>query len=82
MCTHTISYLRRSSQKITLSHDEIRELTGYVRPVFQMRILKDLGIPARRRPDNSVLVLRMHCWHPLAQPQKPNDAPKLKSSRK
>jgi hypothetical protein len=71
-----------SSQAITLSNDEIRELTGYVSPKFQMRTLKDLGIPARRRPDNSVIVLRMHCVHPIEQQHKQSEAPTLKSSRK
>lgn len=69
------------AQPIALSDDEIKELTGYARPKYQMRVLAELHIPARKRPDNSVLVLRMHCTTPVAQ-QAANDVPQLKSSRK
>lgn len=70
-------------QEITpeLSEAEIIRITGYVRPHKQMEMLRGLGIPARLRQDNSVLVLRMHMTHPAAL-QPANDAPKLKSSRK
>ena len=71
-----------SAESIALSEKELKELTGYSRPAFQMKILQDLGIPARRRPDNSLLVLRMHCLHPAAIAQAAKDGPKLKSSRK
>jgi hypothetical protein len=48
-----------------------------------MKLLKSLRIPARRRPDNSVLVMRMHCMHCMHPATLPaNEAPKLKSSRK
>lgn len=33
-----------------------------------MKVLKSLGIPARRQPDNSVSAMRMHCMHPAALP--------------
>lgn len=66
--------------ELALPEDEIRELTGYSRPAYQIRVLKSLGIPARRRPDNSVLVLRMHLRNPVVIAA--NDGPKLKSSRK
>jgi len=65
---------------LTLSQDEIIKMTGYRRPAFQLKILKSLGINARRRCDNTILVLRMHCIHPAAHV--PMDTPKLKSSRK
>lgn len=64
-----------------LSEQELVETTGYRRPTGQMRILKELGIPARRRPDNTILVLRMHMAHPASMPTATN-APKLKSIRK
>jgi hypothetical protein len=44
-----------------LTEDELESMTGYRRPSKQMEMLKSLGIPARLRPDNSVLVMRMHC---------------------
>ena len=66
--------------ELWLSETELTKLTGYRVPAYQMKVLKSLGIPARRRPDNSVLVMRMHCMHPATLPA--NEAPKLKSSRK
>lgn len=65
---------------LTLSEAEVKALTGYARPAYQLKVLKGLGIPARKRPDNTVLVLRMHCQYPVQQAA--NDGPKLKSSRK
>ena len=65
---------------LVLSDIEVREMTGYARPTRQLAVLKELGIPARRRPDNSVLVMRMHCIHPAALAV--NDAPKLKSQKR
>lgn len=35
-------------------------LTGRMRPSAQSRVLKSLGIPYRRRPDNTLIVLRAH----------------------
>lgn len=72
-----------------LSQAEIRALTGYARPKFQLEVLKGLGVPARLRPDNTVLVLRMHLQAPPSpaahhkpEPQlKIIKRPQLKSSR-
>lgn len=44
-----------------LTEDELQSMTGYRRPSKQMEVLRSLGIPARLRPDHSVLVMRMHC---------------------
>jgi hypothetical protein len=58
----------------TLTPEEIYEITHYKRPAEQLRELAELGIPARRRHDNTVCVLRVHY-----QQQKPADQrPKLK----
>lgn len=64
---------------LILSPDELLKITGYARPSNQLRVLGELGIPARRRPDNSVLVMRMHCLHPVAMVKA---EPKLKPIRK
>jgi hypothetical protein len=65
---------------ITLSQQEIEEITHLKRPAFQVKFLKQLGIEAKMRPDNTVLVMR-HNLKPAA-----NDAaiqqPTLKSSRR
>jgi hypothetical protein len=47
-----------------LTEGELANMTGYKRPSRQMEVLKSLGIPARLRPDHSVLVMRMHCIAP------------------
>lgn len=64
---------------LILSEKELATITGYARPSNQLRVLQELGIPARRRPDNTVLVMRMHCLHPVTI--KANE-PKLKPIRK
>jgi hypothetical protein len=69
-----------SAQSIALSDQELHDLTGYARPAYQLRVLKGLGIPARKRPDNTVLVMRMDCLQRHTEAS--NDAPKLKSSKK
>ena len=66
---------------LTLSEEEIKEITGYVKSGYQLKVLAELGIPARKRVDNSISVLRMHCLYPSTN-QTPINAPKLKSSRK
>lgn len=66
--------------ELALPEQEVRELTGYARPKKQLEVLKGLGVPARLRPDNTVLVLRMHLRTPVMQAA--NDAPKLKLKKK
>jgi hypothetical protein len=66
-------------QPLELTETEIVRMTGYRRPGKQIETLKSLGIPARKRPDNSVLVLRVHCLYPAASPERiAADKPKLK----
>ena len=45
-----------------LTEAELERITRYKRPSKQLEILKSLGIPARLRCDNTVLVLRMHVF--------------------
>jgi hypothetical protein len=52
---------------LTLTKDELKNITGYSRARKQLEVMRQLGIPARLRPDNSVLVLRMHLNHPATQ---------------
>lgn len=66
--------------KPELTPDEIYDITHYKRAAEQLRELKVLGIPARRRHDNTVCVLRMHTMAPAAN--QPVNGPSLKSSRK
>lgn len=64
---------------ITLSDEEIKEITRYSRPDCQMRVLKQFGIPFIKRVDNSLGVLRKHC---TTQVIEEINQPKLKSSKK
>lgn len=74
-------------QPLYLSEQEIVDLTGYTVRSYQIRTFQQLGIPALRRPDGSVLVMKMHChypvpwiYSPLAEGPKPA-APQRKSVR-
>jgi hypothetical protein len=70
-----------SAYDFILTEDELKGITGYSRPAFQERCLKKFGIPCQRRPDNSLIVLRMHCQNPAVQAAA-NDTPRLKRARK
>lgn len=61
-----------------LTESEIYDLTHYRRPAEQMRALARLGIPAVRRHDNTVCVLRVHLNAPAAKPEPPR--PQLRLS--
>lgn len=52
---------------IALSAEEICELTRYKLPVYQMRVLKELGIKAKLLHDNTVRVLRRDLLTPEGQ---------------
>ncbi len=55
-----------------LTDDELYRITRYRRPLKQIEVLKKLGVPAFLRPDNTVLVLRMHMMQPtIQQPERP-----------
>lgn len=55
----------------TLEPDEIYRITHYKRPAEQLRALAQAGIPAVRRHDNTVLVLRAHANNPPAPSELP-----------
>jgi hypothetical protein len=61
--------------RLTLDADELYEITGYRIPSKQLEVMRSLGIPARMRPDNSVLVLRMHCQFPMVNWESGNPRP-------
>lgn len=63
-----------------LSPEEIYGITHYRRAAEQLRALIELGIPAKRRHDGTVCVLRMHTIAPGGGTI--TQAPRLKSSRK
>lgn len=66
-------------QPLELTEQEIIRMTGYRQAIKQVETLTALGIPARKRPDNTVLVLRVHCLYPVAPVETPaRDRPRLK----
>lgn len=49
-----------NQMNMALSPDELYDLTHYKQPAAQLRELARLGIPAVKRHDNSVCVVRAH----------------------
>lgn len=66
--------------ELALTDQEVIDLTHYRRAAEQLRVLKEMGVPATRLHDNTVRVLRMHLVHPATVPAAP--APVRKSARK
>lgn len=66
--------------ELALSDQELFDLTHYRRAAEQLRVLKEMGVPATRLRDNTVRVLRMHLIHPAAMVSAPH--PVRKSARK
>ena len=63
---------------LVLSADEIYQITHYKRTAEQLRALAQLGIPAVRRHDNTVCVLRCNVTSPREKPPAPRPQLKLK----
>jgi len=53
---------------MTLSPDELKELTHRCRPGAQARALRAMGIEHKVRPDGSVAVLRSHVEGQMGAP--------------
>jgi hypothetical protein len=73
--------MEEAKQSLVLSPEEIVSITHRKRPAEQLRDLKALGIPATRRFDNTVCVLRADVTSHRAGRQPAADEPRLKSSR-
>lgn len=69
--------------RLTLTKEEIEELTHYKLPKKQLQALQQMGIPAMLRPhDNSVCVLRAYFTAvAAAAPPSITDEPQLQSSK-
>ena len=64
------------NDEVKLSEEEIFGITGYRVAAYQLRRLKEMGIPAYlRRCDNTVVVLRRDAIYPVSSQPKPE--PKL-----
>jgi hypothetical protein len=69
-----------ANSRLTLSHEELIEITGYKLPSQQLRVLCEKGLPAFLRPDNTVSLGRTHyeLWL-VEQTNKPkNRGPQLR----
>lgn len=70
---------------LTLSKEELHDLTRYRRPALQIKVLALLGIPALLRRDNTVCVLRADVvWRERPEPVRKSaeEEPMLKSTRR
>ncbi len=67
------------NEPLEMTREEIERITGYVQPAKQLEVMRSLGVPARLRPDNTVLVLRMHLTHPATLTTERR--PQLRSAR-
>ena len=71
------------AEPITLTEEEIVAITGYHRAAYQLARLKEMGIPAHRRPDNTVVVLRVYATtRPAAEAVPEKQEPQLRLIRK
>lgn len=57
---------------LTLSEDEVRELTQRVRHSAQIRALRAMGVEHRVRPDGTAAVLRSHLESLMGSALKPS----------
>lgn len=75
--------MHTATEPITLTEAEVVAITGYHRPKFQLQRLQEMGIPAHRRPDNTVMVLRVYATtRPAAAAAPEKQEPKLRLIRK
>lgn len=49
-----------------LTEEEIFDITHYWLPSKQMEVLRQLGVRATLLRDNTVRVMRMHCFNPTS----------------
>ena len=49
-----------SALPLTLTPEEMYDITGYTRAAEQLRWFEELGVPAKRRADGTVSVAREH----------------------
>jgi hypothetical protein len=48
------------NSRLTLSQEELFEITGYRAARLQLKVLQEKGLPAFMRPDNTVSLGRVH----------------------
>jgi len=71
------------SQPITLTPEELVEITGYQRAAEQLKWFRALGVPAKRRADGTVSVAREHYLrHGTKAAPTVESSPRLQSDRR
>lgn len=71
----------QNQSELVLSVDEIVTITHRKRPVEQLRDLLALGIPATRRHDNTICVLRADVTTRRTAANAPDARPQRKSAK-
>lgn len=69
------------SENLVLTREEIEAITHRKRPLEQLKDLLALGIPATRRHDNTVCVLRVDVTTRRAAANAPEARPQRKSAK-
>lgn len=67
---------------LTLTEQQIVDITGYKQPSRQLKIFEALGVPAHRRVDGSVSVCRQHYLELRRAQQEDRPTPKLRPIRR
>lgn len=67
------------NERVSLTTEQIKEITGKIQPAAQLRHLRRMGIRAERRdnPDSPVCVL--HAWLAVAGQTGAKSVPQIKS---
>jgi hypothetical protein len=73
--------MENAMSDLVLSAEEIVAITHRKRPVEQLRDLLALGIPATRRHDNTICVLRVDLVARQQAANAPEERPQRKSAR-
>lgn len=72
----------QTNNDLVLSREEIVSITHRKRPIEQLRDLQALGIPAVRRHDNTICVLRADVTtRRQGEPNAPEQRPQRKSAK-
>lgn len=71
----TAAQWMENEMSLTLSPDELKELTHKQKPSAQVRALRAMGIEHKVRPDGSVAVLRSHVDAQMGAPKQSAAAP-------
>jgi hypothetical protein len=64
-------------EPLNLTPEQLEAYTGKSRPKAQARVLEAIGVPYRRRPDGSLIVLRIHVDYETTEKESASPALRL-----